>query len=169
MLSNAGSLHEGMVPLLPRKTEHKFDGKTLVLSLITSEQELLDCTKKAPEVKVPPNVQTASDPAWDGGMFQTDWQKDILVVAVVLEQANSVTLTPLDKCWIAPDAKGVGHLLLNYSGKERSSDEANTENYRKRYPYIMLKVPRKDLQQVAVTVWRAGSKPDGVVALPQGK
>lgn len=169
MLSTAGSLHESMVPLLPHQSKHTFDGKPLILSLITTEEELANCTKKLPQVKTPPNVQVAEDPAWNGGLFGIDWQKEVLLVAVVLERANSVTLTTVEKCWIAPDANGVGHLLLNYSGKESNEPEAKVEDYRKHYPYVMLKVPRQDLKKVAVTVWRTGPRPDGILELPNGK
>lgn len=165
MLASAGSLNEGMIPLLPRQSKETFDDKTLLLSVITSEKELRDCTAKAPPVKFPPNVQVASDPSWEGGMFQIDWEKEVLLVAIVLEQANSVTLTAKDKCWIAPDEKGVGHLLLSYDGKEQNAGLPGIKSY----PYVMLKVPRKDLKQVAVSVWRAGDKPVGVVKMPKGK
>lgn len=166
MLSSSGSLHEGMVPLLPNQSKHAFENKTLLLSLITSEKELEDCTAKAPPIgQIPLNVQVMND-TWQTGAFQVDWTKDVLIVALVLERANSVTLTPVDKCWIAPDAKGVGHLLLNYSGMEPEQTPGEVPNYRKQYPYVMLKVPRKDLAQVAVTVWRTGAKPDGVAAIP---
>ena len=163
MLSNAGSLNEGMIPLLPRQSKQTFDDKTLLLSVITSEKELRDCTEKAPPVKFPPNVQVASDPAWEGGLFQIDWEKDVLLVAIVLEQANSVTLTTKDKCWIAPDEKGVGHLLLSYDGKEQHPGLPGIKSY----PYVMLKVPSKNLRQVAVSVWRPGDKPAGVVNIPK--
>jgi len=165
MLSSAASLNEGMIPLLPRQTKQQFDGKTLLLSVITCEKELRDCVEKAPQVKFPPNVQVMNDPAWTGNMFQIDWEKDLLLVAVVLEEANSVTLQAKDKCWIAPDKNGVGHLFLIYDGKEQHTGLPGIKSY----PYVMLKVPRKDLQQVAVSVWRAGDKPAAVVTMPKQK
>ncbi|HQR07218.1 MAG TPA: sigma-70 family RNA polymerase sigma factor [Gemmatales bacterium] len=165
MLSSAGSLNEGMIPLLPHQSKHSFDGKTLLLSVITSEKELRNCTEKAPPVKFPPNVQVMNDPAWDGNMFQIDWEKDVLLVTVVLEEANSVTLQARDKCWIAPDKNGVGHLFLLYDGKEQHTGFPGIKSY----PYVMLKVPRKDLQQVAVSVWRAGDKPAAVATMPKAK
>jgi hypothetical protein len=165
LLSSAGSLNESMIPLLPRQSKQTFDGKTLLLSVITSEKELRDCKDKAPPVKFPPNVQVATDPSWDSGMFQIDWAKDVLLVAIVLEEANSVTLTTMNKCWIAPDDKGVGHLLLNYDGKEQHTGLPGIKSY----PYVMLKVPRKNLQQVAVSLWRAGDKPAAVVTIPKAK
>ncbi|MFT3878782.1 MAG: hypothetical protein QM703_03865 [Gemmatales bacterium] len=151
ILTSAASLNEGMIPLLPRQSKQQFDGKTLLLSVITSEKELRDCVKKAPKVKFPPNVQVAEDPSWQGNPLQIDWEKEVLLVAVVLEEANSVTLQAKDKCWIAPDKNGVGHLFLIYDGKEQHTGLPGIKSY----PYVMLKMPKKDLQQVAVSVWRA--------------
>lgn len=165
VLSSAGSLQEGMVPLLPRSEKFVVEGKTLLLSIVLSEQELRKCTEQAPPVQFPPKVQVANDPSWDGSMFQMNWNTDVLLVAVMLEEANSVTLKTLDKCWIAPDQKGVGHLLLSYDGKEQHAGLPGIKSY----PYVMLKVPRKDLRQVAISLWRAGDKPVGVTSIPQGK
>ncbi len=163
MLSSAASLNEGMVPLLPRQSKQTFDGKTLLMSVITSEKELRDCVEKAPKVKYPDNVQVAGDPSWQGSPFQIEWEKEVLLVAVVLEEANSVTLQAKDKCWIAPDKNGVGHLFLIYDGKEQHNGLPGIKSY----PYVMVKVPKKDLQQVAVSVWRAGDKPAAVVTMPK--
>lgn len=161
--ASAGSLQAGVVPWLPRPVKQQFDGKTLVVSLILSEQELRDCTAKAPKVPLPPNVQVMNDPSWDGSLFQTDWSKEALLVVTVLEETNCVTLTTLDKCWIAPDKHGVAHLLLSYAGKPPEVQQTKLKNY----PYVMLKVPRKDLKQVAVTVWRTGDKPDALTTVPE--
>lgn len=163
VVSSSGSMQIGMVPLLPRPVKQQFDGKTLLVSLILCEQEFRDCTEKAPKVEFPPNVQVMRDPSWDGGMFQIDWNKEAMLVVTVLEPTNCVTLSPLDKCWIAPDKNGVAHLLLNYDGKPLESEKWNYKNY----PYVMLKVQRKDLKQVAVTVWRTGDKPDAVATVPE--
>lgn len=165
MLSTAASMNEGMIPLLPRQSKHTFDSKTLLLSVITSEKVMRDCVEKAPKVKYPPNVQVMNDPAWTSDMIQIDWDKDVLLVAVVLEEANSVTLQAKDKCWIAPDKNGVGHLFLIYDGKEQHPGLPGIKSY----PYVMIKVPKKDLQQVAVSVWRAGDKPAAVVPMPKTK
>ena len=163
MLSSAGTVNEGMIPFLPRQSKQTFDDKQLLLSVITSEKELRDCTEKVPKVKFPPKVQVMIDPAWDGNMFQMDWAREVLLVAIVLEEANSVTLTAKEKCWIAPDDKGVGHLLLSYDGKEQHSGLPGIKSY----PYVMLKVARKDLQQIAVSLWRSGDKPAAVVSIPK--
>lgn len=165
LISSAGSLHEGIVPLLPRQSKHAFDGDHLLLSIIQSEQEYRDSTEKAPPVKIPPNVQVMNDPAWNGGLFKVDWNTEVLLVGVILKPANSVTLQTMQKCWIPPDDKGVGHLLLKYDGKELYPGSTPGKSY----PYVMLKVPRANLKQIAVSVWRAGSKPDGVISLPPGK
>lgn len=163
VISSSGSMQAGMIPLLPRPVKQQFDGKTLLVSLILHEQELRDCTEKAPKVEFPPNVQVMRDPSWDGSLFQIDWNKEALLVVTVLEPTNCVTLSPLDKCWIAPDKNGVAHLLLSYDGKPPEADKWKYKNY----PYVMLKVQRKDLKQVAVTVWRTGDKPDAVATVPE--
>lgn len=164
-LSSAGSVNEGLVPLLPHQSKHRFDEKTLLLSIINNEKELRDCVDKAPPIKFPPNVQVMNDPSWHGNPLQIDWEKECLLVAIVLEEANSVTLNPHDKCWIAPDKNGVGHLLLNYDGKELHSGLPGIKSY----PYVMVKVPKQNLQQVAVSLWRAGDKPAAVVPMPMQK
>lgn len=163
LVSTSGSLQAGMVPFLPRPVKQQFDGKTLLVSLILCEQEYRDCTGKAPKVEIPPHVQVMRDPSWDGSMFQIDWNKEAILVVTVLEPTNCVTLSPLDKCWIAPDKNGVAHLLLNYDGKPPEAEQLKYKNY----PYVMLKVQRKDLKQVAVTVWRTGDKPDAVLTVPE--
>lgn len=162
-LSSAGSMHVGMVPFLPRPMKQDFDGKTLLVSLIFSAQEYRDCTEKTPKMDYPPNTQVMRDPSWDGSFFQTDWSKEALLVVLVLEPTNCVTLSTLDKCWIAPDKNGVAHLLLRYDGKPPEAQQMKFKNY----PYVMLKVQRKDLKQVAVTVWRTGDKPDAVATVPE--
>lgn len=161
--ASAGSLNEGMVPFLPHVSKQSIDGKPFLISIITSEKEYRACTAKAPQVKYPPNVQVMNDPAWDGGLYKPDWTTEVLVVVVVLEPASSVTLSGLSKCWIPPDTQGIGHLLLNYDGPEPSAMRADS----KQYPYVMLKVSKLKLKQVAVSIWRAGVKPDGVAELPR--
>ncbi len=165
MVSSSSILNAGMVPLLPHAVKKAMDGKTLVISVITSEEEYLDCTRKAPPVKIPPNVSTSNDPAWDGGLYRPDWTKEVLLVVVLMERANCVTLSTQQDCWIAPDEKGVGHLLLIYAGKEYENGMLGPVQY----PYVMLKVARQNLKQVAVIVWRAGDKPNGVVTIPEKK
>jgi DNA-directed RNA polymerase specialized sigma24 family protein len=161
LVASSGSLQGGMVPLLPNVERTKLDGKDVLISVITSEKEYRDCTAKAPPVQVPPGTSTASDPAWDGGLFQLDWTKDVLVVVVVMEQANSVTLTPLSECWIAPDKGGVGHLLLTYAGPEPMGKMPWLS-----FPYVMAKLPRENLKRVAVTIWRPTGKPAGAAVVP---
>jgi RNA polymerase sigma factor (sigma-70 family) len=164
LVSSSGTLHQRMLPRLPNATRQKVDGKELVISLITSQDEFDNCTPREPSPPLPPNVSSANDPAWDGSMFRPNWKDELLLVVVLVEEANSVTLTPLRESWIAPDEGGVGHLLLQYDGPEPAGKAPWVQ-----YPYVMTKVPRKDLKQIAVSLWRPTDKPAGVVTLPAWK
>jgi hypothetical protein len=156
--SAAGSIDAGMVNRLPHSTPLVFENKNALLSVITSEQEYRDC--------LPPPVQsvgsTANDPAWDGSRFRPDWGQELLLVVVVREPTLSTPLTALPENWIAPDTGGVGHLLLTYAGAEPLGKQAGPT----RYPYVMVKVPRAGLRQVAVSIWTPPGKPAGAAGIP---
>lgn len=156
----AGTLSQDRLRLLPHQEKLTFDGKDVVVSVITSEMEYQACSLQSQTVK-----GQVPDPVWNGGTFRPDWTKHVLVAVVMAEPNDQAVLTPLSECWIPPDAGGVGHLLLSYAGAEPVGKFPGQS----RHPYVMVLASREGLKRIAVSIWRPGEKPAGAVVVPARK
>lgn len=148
--ATTGLLPSDVIPELPHLSRPTRDKESAFVSLITTPQDLQ--TIRSPRFKI----------IWDEHQHPIDWNKQLLILVVLSEDASTPTLVPMAKPWLSPNASGVGYVLLNYTN--RTPTRIPPANHPS--PYVLLLVPREKLTKVAVSIWRPGTLADGVAVVP---
>ncbi|MFO0813027.1 MAG: sigma-70 family RNA polymerase sigma factor [Gemmatales bacterium] len=160
--SMPGMMPAMMFTKLPHSSKQFWHGRNLHIGMITSEAEYRAFTANVPNRKTPKQIPSIEKPPWLDEDPIVDWAQELLVIVVLEENVQSGTLRSLEDNWIAPDEKGVAHLMLRYFAPEA----AVQKDPKLDYSFLLVKVPRYKLKQVAVSIWRPGIQPDAVGQVP---